>query len=800
MNSKRRSFGDVDYDDRFNKKARLSTSDESIEDKLDELIVRIGEKSVSSIDRNIEDLANLFNFDVLPKNTRIVEVFCECVAEFPQKVCIYSTLIGLLNVRNYGFGGEVVEKLILDFRNYLKQGQFEKARILVRFFGDLVNTRVISSASLINLFENLVDVTMEDNIPQVRSDYFIYTVLSALPWVGKELYEKKEQELDQILNTIDNYISKRKKNEHLEALRVWHKDEPHPQEEYLDCLWAQIAKLRSDKWEDHHIYRPYLNFDTVLCEALQHNIPIIKPPPHESINFYPYPKIIFRLFDYTDCPERTILPGTHAIERFLVEDNLCCILNQNCFDRKDCASALLSYSNLSMPSKIPLEYVIIEVMFSQLFLLPNTLHPEICYGSIFLDLCKLQPSTFPQALAQAVELMFDRLDNMNGTCINRFASWFAYHLSNFQFRWGWDDWSISLKHENLHQKPKFIAETLGYCLRLSYHAKVLESIPQTFHRLAPKQPAPKNKFIVKSGNEEENNEENAMETDQAEVIGSNHASRMMTALTHKCSPDEALDILKEIDENDDMTSSLKIEIFITSLLNYASKSMTHCFASIAKYRPILKLMNVNNESQICILNTIQEVWSTHQQLIVVLCEKLMKSEVLQYSSVAIWIFSKANSDEFMEFYMWEILHSAIKRTVKNVDKCTKELEQAKDKQSKISDGDDDNNNNEETISYEMIEKLEEKLDSALNEQKNLFLIIFQRFIMILTEHIQSCEAQGKSFRNYWHFWALSRLQEIFFRYDQYIFKFNTTYETLLFTSDLDQNVLLVFKQFQSLRA
>ena len=130
------------------------------------------------------------------------------VAEFPQKVCIYSTLIGLLNVRNYSFGGEVVEKLLLDFKKYLNQGQYEKARVLVRFFSDLVNTRVISSASLINLFENLIDVTIEDNIPQVRSDFFVYTVLSALPWSGKELFDKKEAELDQMLNTIDSYISK----------------------------------------------------------------------------------------------------------------------------------------------------------------------------------------------------------------------------------------------------------------------------------------------------------------------------------------------------------------------------------------------------------------------------------------------------------------------------------------------------------------------------------------------------------------------------------------------------------------
>ena len=62
------------------------------------------------------------------------------------------------------------------------------------------------------------------------------------------------------------------------------------------------------------------------------------------------------------------------------------------------ASALLNYSNLSIANKIPIEYIIIEVMFGEFFNLPRNRHPEICYGSIFLDLCKLQPSTFPQAV------------------------------------------------------------------------------------------------------------------------------------------------------------------------------------------------------------------------------------------------------------------------------------------------------------------------------------------------------------------------------------------------------------------
>ncbi len=98
--------------------------------------------------------------------------------------------------------------LVRHFKDYLKTLQFESARMLVRFFGDLVNCHVISSASLMNLFENMVDVSMEDNIPQSRSDYFVFSVLTALPWVGKELYEKKEQDLEQLLNTIDNYLNK----------------------------------------------------------------------------------------------------------------------------------------------------------------------------------------------------------------------------------------------------------------------------------------------------------------------------------------------------------------------------------------------------------------------------------------------------------------------------------------------------------------------------------------------------------------------------------------------------------------
>lgn len=41
---------------------------------------------------------------------------------------------------------------------------------------------------------------------QVRSDWYVYAVLSSLPWVGKELYEKKDVEMDRLLNQIEGYL------------------------------------------------------------------------------------------------------------------------------------------------------------------------------------------------------------------------------------------------------------------------------------------------------------------------------------------------------------------------------------------------------------------------------------------------------------------------------------------------------------------------------------------------------------------------------------------------------------------
>lgn len=138
-----------------------------------------------------------------------------------------------------------------------------------------------------------------------------------------------------------------------------------------------------------------------------------------------------------------------------------------------------------------------------------------------------------------MELLFERLDTMNGACINRFASWFAYHLSNFYFRWSWDDWSYALKYEPLHFKQKFIIETLEYCLRFSYHSTILDNIPKSFHKLAPPLPTIVNRFLsVLETDFEPDNEIDKYAKEYGQII--------INGLTEKASPEEMWDILTEI--------------------------------------------------------------------------------------------------------------------------------------------------------------------------------------------------------------------------------------------------------------
>lgn len=112
----------------------------------------------------------------------------------------------------------------------------------------------------------------------------------------------------------------------------------------------------------------------------------------------------------------------------------------------------------------------------------------------------------------------------------------------------------------------------------------------------------------------------------------------------------------------------------------------------------------------------------------------------------------------------------------------------------------DYDDDDEVPTEEMVERMEERLELVQNQQKRLFLIIFQRFIIILTDHLAKCEGEGIDYQTPWYKWIIERLQEVFLLHHILVFKYINTLESLLFTSDIDIHILEVFQQFCALRS
>ncbi|KAG2466614.1 NCBP1 protein, partial [Polypterus senegalus] len=643
------------------KKRRASESIE-IEDRLESLICRVGEKSTSSLESNLEGLAGVLEADLPNYKNKILRILCAVARLLPEKLTVYTTLVGLLNARNYNFGGEFVEAMVRQLKETIKSNLFYEAVYVVRFLSDLVNCHVIAAPSMVAMFENFVSVIQEEDAPQVRRDWYVYAVLSSLPWVGKELYEKKDVEIDRILNQIESYLKRRQKT-HVTMLQVWTAEKPHPQE------------------------------------------------------------------------EGPVMPGSHSVERFVIEENLHCIIKSHWKERKT--------------------------------------------------------------------------------------------------------WSDCLTQDLEKPKPKFVKEVLEKCMRLSYHQRIVDIVPASFAPLLPINPL----FVYKYMDE----------SSSSTLPGYPVTIAIHNAIKNRANNEEILNVLKDVpnpnqgDDDDEVDSfnPLKIEVFLQTLLHLAAKSFSHSFSALAKFHEILKALTDTDEGKLHILRVLYDVWKNHPQMISVIVDKMIRTQIVDCAAVANWIFAPEMAHDFTRFYVWEILHSTIRKMNKHVQKIQKELDEAKEKLEKqhrrrdSGDEDDDKNSDEDGLLEEQIERLQEKVETAQSEQKNLFLVIFQvsealqmlhgwpevrrlslclsgwcpssgglsaalcrtqRFIMILTEHLVRCETAGVDFNTPWYKNCIERLQQIFLMHYQIIQQYMLTLENLLFTAELDHHILAVYQQFCALQS
>ena len=124
-------------------------------------------------------------------------------------------------------------------------------------------------------------------------------------------------------------------------------------------------------------------------------------------------------------------------------------------------------------------------------------------------------------------------------------------------------------------------------MRLSYHQRISEIIPDTMKALLPAPSKPLYKYETE---------------ESANLDGTAIAHQLLEKIKQRCLPEDIVQLVREIPDNEimikhengEMTTEnnedetthcnpLKIEVFTSTLLYFGSKSFSHIFAALAKY-------------------------------------------------------------------------------------------------------------------------------------------------------------------------------------------------------------------------
>ncbi|KAI6222009.1 80 kDa nuclear cap-binding protein [Aphelenchoides besseyi] len=786
MSDRRKRAFEEDDADMDGKVRRMGGGDgRDVGPKLVEQISKVDERTDVSIETALEELAGTLSEQIEPYEGQIIDILSDCVAYAPEKITVFSTLCGLLNVKYNRFGDSLVSRLISDLNTRLKAAEYDIVVRIVTFLTDLGNARVLTYDSIVEFLLSFIEQAAVQNL---LSDFYVYSVMHTLPWIGGALFQNQLSTLEELMTKLDKYLSNRAK-QHVKILGVWEQIEQHEQEDYLDSLWSQLKKMQENNWMERHISRHYVAFESTLNDAVSHNLPSVVLPTFDPELFkYPLPRVVFRLFADTDCPEEEpILPGGNEIERFLVEEDLNWIISNNHLNVRLCGKALLNYKKRDI---VPLNYVIVEVIFSQLFRLPKTPHVELFYGAILIELCRVQAESMPRVLAQAAELLYQRSRSLHPVCMDRFVDWFSYHLSNFQFRWSWNEWLDCVELSKYDRRQAFVREVLEKCMHLAYHQKLTQILPQELHVLIPDKP------------------EVVYVLDDPSHPAHSQSQTFITMLKEK---KESKDLLIEL-QADRLSSpedpnfrydSDMIAVFTAVLTKMYSRTFSHTFTGFTKFVDLYrKVSSGNHEIQTTILRTVYDCWVRNKQMLFMLVDKLMKMRIIEPISIVSWAFCDDMKDELYRSWIWELLNTAIFRLDCQTNVMQQELQQLEKKSKRIEKFEKVEDDENMEVADELKE-MSQTVDALQRDMREMLLQVCHKFTVSLTEQLVIMNERMEDHREEMELkflFLLGRFKQVFLANPETMWKHSDVLHTDLFsTADIDPKIVEVYEGFRSLK-
>ena len=192
------------------KRQRPDEPSHDIEQRLINLIVKIGDKNVANVTAHLEGLSHALEGDLPRHRELIMETIFDCAQWLQPKSAVYGTLVGLLNNAEPDFGASVATRVHKELQQALDDHAPLAIRGLSRFVVELMNARVLEPTAALELLEMFIRVSKEEGVFPARRDWFMCLAMDTLVLCGKELSVRKPVDLGAVMASLRTYAKERK--------------------------------------------------------------------------------------------------------------------------------------------------------------------------------------------------------------------------------------------------------------------------------------------------------------------------------------------------------------------------------------------------------------------------------------------------------------------------------------------------------------------------------------------------------------------------------------------------------------
>ncbi|KAI8802519.1 armadillo-type protein [Cladochytrium replicatum] len=767
--------------------------------------------------RYLNELVNSFIHDCEDYDTKaiLIETLLLCISELPMKTSVYGTLSGILNAKNFDLGAEIVGAASDQLEEALRNGNWIKVKLLLRFFGELLNSNVIFPDTFIKLIDDLLTSLNDGATKPLLADVVVHSVLGSLPWVGATLWERSNESFSRILSQLETYVNARAHTARapLSALSPYRgasEKTPYPQEDPINYLWSIVVHLKDDHWTAYILNRPWVQFEDVLAHALQHELRSFTLPEHEVA--LPFLPPAFWILDDEVIEAEFKLPPIHHVARYILSDTIADLIDFMSHNHTELATRYLQEGKLAVfynldwiqEEKYVLTAAIVEATFSEILKLPSSRQRPVFYAHLLFD---LMPNPKAQKMiGRCIKTLVSRMDSdvpvggMDLECVKRFTEWMALHLSNFKFQYKWDNWVDFVKLDPKSTRYSFVREVLERCVRLAYWQRVSEVLPDALKSEAEiflPEPGPTQMIESRVKSDEAflnivDSLKDAMQKKQPSNVVESMLDRLHEYVKQvkKAEAENGTEMAVDGGTDPYITSvesdTVVREVFMEIVLTNGSKSFSHALNVIERYLSLLQTYSATRDAKIDIVRTVGSYWEKNTQFLEIMIDKLVNYRVVDSYSVVSWALSmEVLSAHCTRFFLWNVVLNTVHKLNNKVGHLNaKYVEKQKQVQSNQMDEMEDAATNEQDEAA--LRHYENTLSAAKKEQRDVYVLVFEKLAAFLVEYGRQMEETGAdpSVTGTWR-WVAGLMLAFGRTFGHDIKDLQVTIETIVFSSEAE---------------